>query len=267
MGIQKLIFGKAHGSRVKLNVRKGNEGTMLSYAFVTDQGMRETNEDSAGYAVSGERNLYLVADGLGGHGNGDFASRFVVDYIEAALDADDSLPVADYIEGAQSALLEEQKKRKAESSMKTTITCLELSGKEARMWHVGDSRIYWFHKGKYKARTKDHSVPQMLYMSGQIREKDIRHHEDRSRLLKVMGTEWNTPQYECSEKICLGKNESFLLCSDGFWELIEEREMQRLLKKAAGPQEWLASMKEVVMQNGRGTNMDNFTALAVFVRE
>ncbi len=233
---------------------------MLSYAFITDQGMRNINEDSVGYAVSGKRNLYLVADGLGGHGNGDAASRFVVDYIQAAL-------AADYIEGAQAALLEEQKKKKAESSMKTTLTCLELCEKEAKMWHVGDSRIYWFHKGKYKARTKDHSVPQMLYMSGQIREKEIRHHEDRSKLLKVMGTKWNTPQYECSENICLGKNESFLLCSDGFWELIEEKEMQRLLKKAAGPQEWLASMKEVVMQNGWGTNMDNFTALAVFVRE
>ena len=98
---------------------------MLSYAFITDQGMRNINEDCVGYAVSGKRNLYLVADGLGGHGNGDAASRFVVDYIRAALTADDSLPVADYIEGAQAALLEEQKKRKAESSMKTTLTCLE----------------------------------------------------------------------------------------------------------------------------------------------
>ena len=83
----------------------------------------------------------------------------------------------------------------------------------------------------------------------------------------MMGTKWNTPQYECLENIRLGKNESFLLCSDGFWVLIEEMEMQKILKKAAGPQEWLDSMKEVVMQNGRGTNMDNFTALAVFVRE
>lgn len=240
---------------------------MLSYAFITDRGKRDVNEDCVAYAVSGERKLYLVADGLGGHGNGDVASRVVLGYIQAALDADDSLAVGDYIEGAQLALLEEQKIRKAENSMKTTLTCLEVQGKEARMWHVGDSRIYWFHKGKYKARTKDHSVPQMLYMSGQIREKDIRHHEDRSKLLKVMGTEWNKPQYECSESICLGKHESFLLCSDGFWELIEEKEMQKLLKKAAGPQEWLASMREVVLQNGRGTNMDNYTALAVFVRE
>lgn len=240
---------------------------MQNYAYITDQGMRNVNEDSAGAAASQQRRLYMVADGLGGHGNGDYASRFVVDYMKAALEADETLSVGDYIAGAQQGLMEEQVKLHQENSMKTTLTCLELCGDQAKMWHVGDSRIYWFHNGKYKQRTKDHSVPQMLYMRGQIQEKDIRHHEDRSRLLKVMGTQWNSPKYECSEPIRMGKNETFLLCSDGFWELIEEKEMQKLLKKSGTPQEWLESMKRVVMQNGQGTNMDNFTALAVFIRQ
>lgn len=239
---------------------------MVTHAFITDRGMRQINEDSAGYAVSRERQLYLVADGLGGHGSGDYASHFVVEYIEAALEADDSLSVGDYIEGAQSALLVEQREKHAENSMKTTLTCLELCGREARMWHVGDSRIYWFHNGKYRARTQDHSVPQMLYMSGRIRERDIRHHEDRSKLLKVMGTPWNAPKYDCSGAIPLGKDETFLLCSDGFWELIEEKQMAKLLRKSATPQEWLEGMRRVVQENGQGTNMDNFTAMAVFVR-
>ncbi len=237
-----------------------------SYAYITNVGERKINEDSVAYGKNQSRELFLVADGLGGHGSGDYASRFVVDYIKAALEFDGSIPTSEYIMGAQQALLQEQAQKKAENSMKTTLTCLEIEDGTAKMWHVGDSRIYWFHKNKYKARTKDHSVPQMLYMSGQIREKDIRHHEDRSKLLKVMGIVWNQPQYECSEEIELGKNESFLLCSDGFWELITEKEMQKTLKQSREPKEWLEKMEEIVVRNGKGTNMDNYTALAVFIR-
>ena len=240
---------------------------MQTFAYITDAGMRAVNEDSAAYRKSRSRELFLVADGLGGHGHGDHASRFVVDHIKTQLEQHENMSVADYIMGAQQALLCEQKKMGAENSMKTTLTCLEICEGTAKMWHVGDSRIYWFHRDKYKARTKDHSVPQMLYMSGQIKEKEIRHHEDRSKLLKVMGTPWNNPKYECSEEIRLGKNETFLLCSDGFWELITEKEMQKTLKQSGEPAQWLENMKKIVLKHGQGTNMDNFTAMAVFIRE
>ena len=59
---------------------------------------------------------------------------------------------------------------------------------------------------------------------------------------------------------------SFLLCSDGFWELIDERHMCKTLKKAKTPEEWLQNMRQIVLKNGRGTNMDNYSAIAVFIR-
>ena len=141
-----------------------------------------------------------------------------------------------------------------------------MSGKTARFAHVGDSRIYHFEKAKYVQRSQDHSVPQMLANRGDIKEKDIRHHEDRSRLLRVMGTEWDSPKYQAVDGIKLTNRSSFLLCSDGFWELIDEKQMCKLLKKAADPQDWLGKMEEIVLKNGTGTNMDNYSAIAVFVR-
>jgi serine/threonine protein phosphatase PrpC len=170
------------------------------------------------------------------------------------------------IQQSQDLLMQEQKRMHAEDAMKTTLTVLDIRGGEAQFFHVGDSRIYYFHKGKYTLRSQDHSVPQMLYMSGRIREKEIRHHEDRSKLLKVMGIPWNTPKYEASKVINTGKKDGFLLCSDGFWELIEEKTMSKLLKKSSTPQEWLAAMRQEVLKNGTGTNMDNYSAIAVVIK-
>ncbi|WP_418420711.1 PP2C family protein-serine/threonine phosphatase, partial [Butyribacter intestini] len=101
---------------------------------------------------------------------------------------------------------------------------------------------------------------------GDIKESEIRHHPDRSRLLRVVGTPWDSPKYSVSKKIKIGKKTTFLMCSDGFWELIDEKTMCKLLKKSATPAEWLEEMRKIVLENGRGTNMDNYSAIAVFIR-
>ena len=190
---------------------------------------------------------------------------FVTEQVKAALEQKKT--VEESIQHAQDALLEKQIAEHAGNSMKTTVTCLALAGDQARFAHVGDSRVYYFEKTKYMLRSQDHSVPQMLVNRGDIKEKDIRHHEDRSRLLRVMGTEWDRPKYQVVEGIKLTKRSSFLLCSDGFWELIDEKQMSKTLKKADSPQQWLAAMEEIILANGKGTNMDNYSAIAVFVRD
>ena len=238
--------------------------TNVTYSMITNRGERAVNEDFLDVSIMPHRLAFILCDGLGGHGNGDVASRFVVEEMKAALEH--SASIEDAILQAQQKLLQKQVRENAGNSMKTTVTCLTLSDDSARFAHVGDSRIYYFEKNKYVMRSQDHSVPQMLVNRGDIRDKDIRHHEDRSRLLRVMGTEWDTPKYQVVENISLTKRSSFLLCSDGFWELIDEKMMCRTLKKAGSPEEWLAAMEKIVIENGRGTNMDNYSAIAVFVR-
>ena len=238
---------------------------MITYSVITDKGERKINEDYTGVVELPDRYVFLLADGLGGHGNGDYASRFVVERIKTLLMEDSGRSIEECIQDSQDRLLEEQKRLKAENSMKTTITALDVHGTSARFFHVGDSRIYYFRKKKYEMRSMDHSVPQMLYMSGRIREKDIRHHEDRSKLIKVMGMPWNAPKYDVSKKIQCKEKDAFLLCSDGFWELVEEKTMSKLLKRSASPKEWLAAMQQEILKNGTGTNMDNYSAIAVMI--
>lgn len=237
----------------------------ITYGMLTNKGERAVNEDFLDVSITPERLAFILCDGLGGHGNGDIASRFVTEQVKAALEQKKT--VEESIQHAQDALLEKQIAEHAGNSMKTTVTCLALAGDQARFAHVGDSRVYYFEKTKYVLRSQDHSIPQMLVNRGDIKEKDIRHHEDRSRLLRVMGTEWDRPKYQVVEGIKLTKRSSFLLCSDGFWELIDEKQMSKTLKKADSPQQWLAAMEEIILANGKGTNMDNYSAIAVFVRD
>lgn len=237
---------------------------IISYDWMSNQGGRERNEDSLGVVIKSDSLFFILCDGLGGHDDGDVASSYVVEQMKIFLERGET--VEDSVSYAQRELRKKQLGENRENSMKTTLTCLSITSKGAKFVHVGDSRIYLFYKGKYKTRTQDHSVPQMLVNSGAIREKEIRYHPDRGRLLRVMGTEWSSPRFQSSDTIPLENQVTFLLCSDGFWELIEEKMMEKTLRKAKTPKEWLAKMESVVLENGKGKEMDNYSAIAVFVR-
>ena len=240
-------------------------GLTITYSTLSSKGGRAVNEDYLDVSIMPDRQGFILCDGLGGHGCGDAASRLVVGKVREALE--DSRSLEESILYAQGELILKQKQENEEASMKTTVTVLAIQGNTARFAHVGDSRVYCFEKARYVLRSQDHSVPQMLVKRGEIREKDIRHHEDRNRLLRVMGVEWENPKYEVSDSISITSRTSFLLCSYGFWELIEERQMCKALKKSRTPEEWLQNMERVVLENGRGTNMDNYSAIAVFIRD
>ena len=80
-----------------------------------------------------------------------------------------------------------------------------------------------------------------------------------------MGIEWESPKFELGEPISKAVGQAFLLCSDGFWELIDEKQMMHCLKKASSAREWIEMMEVVVLKKGRNTNMDNYSAIAVWV--
>lgn len=236
----------------------------IAYASITNKGARKVNEDSLQATANASEGFFVLCDGLGGHGNGDLASSFVVSQMTESWKKNES--IEDSILHAQEGLLAKQVIEKKEDSMKTTLTGLWIKNGIAKFAHVGDSRIYYFEKNKYRIRSLDHSVPQMLVNNGDIKEKAIRKHEDRSRLLRVMGVTWTSPKYQISKPVSCTDKSSFLLCSDGFWELIDEKVMCKTLKKSATPEEWLDKMEEIVKANGAGTNMDNYSAIAVFIR-
>ena len=241
----------------------------ITHSLYTDTGSREVNEDCI---MTTERNgsrCFVLCDGLGGHGKGELASACVAASLcqsfEQAPDSDSFFASA--IAAAQERLIAEQKRLGALFEMKTTAVVLVIDGGRWRCAHIGDSRAYHFRRCKQAFRTIDHSVPQMLALAGDIREKDIRCHPDRNRLLRVMGIESDSPRYELTGWQEIKSGDAFLLCSDGFWEPITEKEMSKLLKKAASAESWLAAMADTVRKNAAGTDMDNNSAIAVFCKE
>ncbi len=238
----------------------------ISYAVISESGDREYNEDYQMIKEVPDGFCCVVADGLGGHGKGEVASRLVCESVVSCFDGgslEEELPKA--FEMAQEKLRKRQVEEHAEDAMKTTMNVLMLDNEKIHRGYIGDTRTYYFHKKRLISRTKDHSVPQMMVYMREIKEKDIRYHEDRNRLLKVMGIEWSKPQYAIEEPIKLNKHQSFLMCTDGFWEHIEEKEMVRCLKKAKTVCEWLELMTTIVRENGSGHNMDNYTAVAIWI--
>ena len=243
----------------------------MEFKIVSNIGNREHNEDFAQGVIlkegKRENGMFVLADGLGGHGRGEVASQFVTEaclnYYKENYDRDDV--IAKGIDFAQEGLLRIQRNENAKNEMKTTIVVLCIMDQTMQWGYVGDSRLYYFHKKKMIERTLDHSVPQMLVLAGDIKEKDIRNHPDRNKLLRVVGTEWEEPQYVISERIKRTGCDAFLLCSDGFWENITEKEMVKCLHKAKNINQWVMLMNEIVQKKGKMVDMDNNTALAVMI--
>lgn len=237
----------------------------VTYARSTFPGNRDHNEDYMLAGSDGSRYCFAVADGLGGHGKGEVASKVVCETALQRFVSQKETDLEAMFMQAQERLMEEQRREKAVDAMKTTLNLLAVDEENIHWGHVGDTRTYYFRKKKIVSRTRDHSVPQMMVSMGEIKEKEIRHHADRNRLLRVMGIEWTKPQYVLEENIRIQGKQAFLMCTDGFWEYIEDKEMEKCLKKAGSVQEWLDSMNEIVRQNGQGYDMDNYTALALWL--
>ena len=231
-------------------------------------GDREINEDYIASAENGTGMDFVLCDGLGGHGKGEVASEMAALQILQELKAHPQggeQSIADAFEAAQKKLLAEQARQNMRNAMKTTAVVLRIGEKEAMWGHIGDSRLYLFYRNKLVLRTLDHSVPQMLVLAGDIKEMQIRNHPDRNRLLRVMGAEWSANRYEIAAPRDRSLCQAFLLCSDGFWECITEKEMVKCLKKSSSAADWMERMLEIVRKNGASQEMDNHSAITLLL--
>ena len=229
----------------------------------TEEGNRAVNEDSVGWLGEEDKACFVLCDGLGGHGMGDDASQSVVDSI-LALSKKESLNrgfLKKAFHQAQDDLLELQQEKKAARKMKTTAVVLITDGKIIRIGHVGDSRLYLFRQGHIFFQTKDHSVPQMLVQAGEITANQIRNHPDRSMLMRVLGIPWEKETLEEAKALRIHAEDTFLLCSDGFWELIEEKEMENMLQESSSMKTWVEAMTKRIVENGKEKSRDNCSAI------
>lgn len=239
---------------------------MLYYAALSKAGNRKCNEDFLRISSVSDRHCFVVCDGLGGHGYGDLAAQIAGNVFVDELYYCENM--YSYLEGAfvkaQNKIMSRQKEKNLKNQMKTTVVCMATDGEKVYVGHIGDSRFYGFTNDNNYIRTLDHSIPQILVQAKTIDEIQIRDHPNRNMLVRVMGEEWSESLYELCEPFSLRNYRAFLLCTDGFWELIRENEMIFNLENSKTPKEWLDKMVEIVENKGENKKMDNYSAIAIF---
>ncbi len=242
----------------------------LAHAALSNPGGRKVNEDACkSLLISESQGCWVVADGLGGHGGGDVASKIAVESIIDAYKRTPEFSAArlhTMLALAHQAIVQGQQDTDRISSMRSTVVVLMLQDAQAWWAHVGDSRLYHFSKGVKAHQTRDHSVPQVMVDAGDIAYDDIRHHEDRNRLTRSLGNNGKLRTTIPDRPLEIGEGDAFLLCTDGFWEFVTEAEMEATFANSASPIDWLTQM-EVILIRKAPPNHDNYTATAIFVEQ
>ena len=226
---------------------------IIDSAKYTCAGGHDINEDS--YLCRSDRGIFITADGLGGHSDGEKASMTAVDYFEENCQGGYTEErITELMEGANTEVL------KNGDGGKTTVAAAFVENGRFIYANAGDSRVYYFHDGKIIAQTKDHSVCQASADMGLIRPEDIRRNEDRSRLLKVLGGEERLGIKKHYPPIKIRNGDAFLVCTDGFWDYVYEAEMEADLLKSGSADVWLKYMlkRQILRAQNKG---DNYTAI------
>lgn len=197
----------------------------------TDIGMkRKVNQDSmfcSNDPVGRLPNLYIVADGMGGHNAGDYASRCAIDtmrdFIEGC-DQDNPITVLKYaIITANRQVLKDAKNKAELRGMGTTVVCCVIKDGRLFVANMGDSRLYRIGANDIEQVTLDHSLVEELIRSGQIERDRISTHPEKNIITRAVGAQENVvPDFF---EIELKEGDRVLLCSDGLYNMVEDDEI------------------------------------------
>ena len=204
--------------------------TTPTSAAVSHVGKIRTNNQDSGYAG---RNLFVVADGMGGHAGGDVASAIATKRI---AEADLSYPTPEDAEfalqsafiAANSLLAETVFEHNELTGMGTTVSGIIRVGDKFALAHIGDSRIYRFRDGTLEQITTDHTFVQRLVDSGRITPEEAAVHPRRSVLMRVLGDVDAAPEID-TFIVDVQPGDRWLLCSDGLSSYVGEDRISNIL--------------------------------------
>jgi serine/threonine protein phosphatase PrpC len=244
----------------------------LEVALLSERGGRKYNEDACGHWHSDRQLCCVLADGAGGHGGGDIAARLTVSELIGRFSLQPSRDGEDLgglLRATNLALLDQREPGTPRQDMHSTVVCLVIDfvAHRAHWAHAGDSRMYWFRRGRLLERTRDHSLVQTLVDTGVIAAAELRSHPKRSELRSALGIADDMLEVGTGDgAVDVDPGDVFLLCTDGLWEYVDDAELERLLQAAATPERWLESLDATVRRNARHkASHDNFSALVVWV--
>lgn len=243
----------------------------MQTCFLSEVGGRSRNEDACGYWTSETGCCWVVSDGAGGHGSGDVAARLVVSSMLRSFSAHPQVgpnTASSLLQRANDAVVEEKTTGGTADDMHATAVLLLIDPHDrVAVWgHVGDTRIYLFRRGRVAYQTRDHSLVQNMIDAGYGSVDMLRTHPQRSLLTSAIGSAESIALSVSAEPLALHPGDVFLMCTDGWWEYVEEDDMERLLNSTPTPQAWLESMSELIRSRASESN-DNFTAVCVSMIE
>jgi serine/threonine protein phosphatase PrpC len=228
----------------------------------TDVGrVRDRNEDA--YLI--REPLFAVADGMGGHRGGDVASSMTVDALERAdlpPDAPLGVLVAE-IKKANQEVLRRGESDQGLRGMGTTLTAFVTDRDRAYVAHVGDSRAYLLRDGALQRLTRDHTLVERMVEEGRIQPDQARHHPQRSILTRALGVE---DEVEVDDLTVdpIQPGDRILLCTDGLSAMVDEAEIDRILREEGDPQAAAERLVEAAIQAGGD---DNVTVIVLDIED
>lgn len=237
----------------------------IDFREFTSQGGRENNEDAIGVGKS----LFVVADGLGGHSCGEIASGKTVEFLLAnysEIDRIDNDTLHGIIAETNEYLWHLKQEHTEYRDMASTVVAAFFRDGYFNYMNVGDSRMYFFRRAQIYCQSKDHSVTQLCVDTGEIKPGKMRFHEDRNKLTRVLGLNEEIKISNQFEPFKLLERDAFLLCTDGFWEYINERQMIRCLRQSRSAEEWMGRMLKLIGKKVKKGGNDNLSAICAMVR-
>ena len=237
----------------------------MNFFGLTDKGkLRRQNQDflfASDVPVGGLPNLFVVADGMGGHNAGEVASEYAVDELLERLRAtDDPEPVhaiSDAVSYANAKVYEKAGEDIDKAGMGTTMVTCVLSGKHLSVSNVGDSRLYLF-DGTLTQITKDHSLVEEMVRLGELTREEARTHPDRNIITRAVGAAEDIDidffDYQLSPDAMI------LMCTDGLTNMVDDREIRRILSTSAEIGETPKILVNEANENG---GKDNIAVLII----
>lgn len=237
-----------------------------SFALSDIGRVRQENQDSSGYFPN--HNLFVVADGMGGHRGGKQASETAIATIEQSLAApaastDFERTVArlvDAVRDADQRIMERAATDSTLSRMGTTLVALLLDGQRGGVVaHVGDSRAYRLRGGELALLTSDHTIVNDLLRNHEISEAEAKAHPYRHVLTRALGAGGNATADVQPVEVEAG--DLYVLCSDGISGMLADDEIRGILvTDAAGPE---AVCRRLIEAANRAGGRDNATVITV----
>jgi serine/threonine protein phosphatase PrpC len=241
----------------------------MRFAIFQDSllGSRQVNQDRVAYSYSADSVLLVLADGMGGHLQGEIAAEIAVRITLSRFEREAKPKITRPKEFLTDSLLAAHRAIEdhaithamADSPRSTFVACL-IQDKAAHWIHAGDSRLYLFRHGILIARTRDHSRVQHLVDAGVITPKLAESHPDRNKIYSCVGGQ-TMPHFDFAEEPALQQDDTFVLSSDGFWAHLGIDE----ISEAYNGRTIMEGMPELMQlaNNRGGTTADNISTIAL----